>query len=256
MNKPTKPFPFAVCRYPQADKLNPLDKLIAAYLSWRQGAHAWAWPSLARIASDLGLEKRVVLRSIRRLVASNLLLKESGRAGRGHVSRYSVAAPGIGDRESPFQTARKGDIQYTEKGTSRRVKGDCGSPEQQVTTKNNNNARARGGYTPDFETVWDSYPKRVGKAEAWAAWEELDPGQDLVAQILASIRAHLQSEQWARSLAEDGGRYIPKLATFLRRRQWEDEPPAPPSSDGCTDMDPDAAAELIARAFAIEGGEK
>jgi hypothetical protein len=103
--------------------------------------------------------------------------------------------------------------------------------------------------------VWSLYPKHVGKTEALAAWQELSPSPELVAQILASIAEHVQSERWSRSLAEDGGRFIPKLATFLLRRQWEDEPAAPPQSDGCKDLDPETAAEMIALAFAVEDGQ-
>ena len=79
-------------------------------------------------------------------------------------------------------------------------------------------------YSPEFNAFWDHYPRRIAKAEAWKAWQQLRPARaDLEAMIHALAWQVLQPE-WLR----DGGRYVPHAATWLRARRWEDEPFHPP----------------------------
>lgn len=75
-------------------------------------------------------------------------------------------------------------------------------------------------YSPEFEEFWKSYPKRVGKGEAWKAWQKARPALSVVLEALAWQSA---SDQWNR----DGGQYRPNPATYLNQRRWEDEPANP-----------------------------
>lgn len=85
-------------------------------------------------------------------------------------------------------------------------------------------ARPRAGdappYTPDFETFWAAYPRRVGKGAAFAAWRQLRPGAETQQRILGALAAQRECVQWQR----EGGRYVPHPATWLRQRRWEDAP--------------------------------
>lgn len=70
---------------------------------------------------------------------------------------------------------------------------------------------------PDgFAAFWSRYPKKLGKANAEKAWNHLNPQNGLVETILASIAAHLTTDQWS------DPQYIPYPATFLNGRRWED----------------------------------
>ena len=74
-----------------------------------------------------------------------------------------------------------------------------------------------------FRGFWQAYPRRVGKGEAMAEWARLRPDGALQAAVLAAVAQHKGSAQWA----QEGGRYIPAPARWLRERRWEDElPPA------------------------------
>ena len=74
-----------------------------------------------------------------------------------------------------------------------------------------------------FRGFWQAYPRKAGKGEAMAEWARLRPDGALQAAVLAAVAQHKGSAQWA----QEGGRYIPAPARWLRERRWEDElPPA------------------------------
>ena len=79
---------------------------------------------------------------------------------------------------------------------------------------------AAGNGEADFEgRFWPAYPKRVKKQDALKAWLQLNPGPELVEQILTAVQNHRRSEQWTK----EDGQYIPYPATWLRGQQWTDE---------------------------------
>ena len=77
-------------------------------------------------------------------------------------------------------------------------------------------------YSADFLRFWAAYPKRVGKADAWRAWQKQAPPLDAVLDAL-SWQCHQPG--WLK----DGGQFIPHPASWLHAGRWEDEPfHAPP----------------------------
>jgi len=69
-------------------------------------------------------------------------------------------------------------------------------------------------YSPAFEQVWNPYPRKIGKGAAFKAFQKCGLNGD-VSVLLKSIEEH--KAQWT------DPQYIPHLATFLNRRQWEDQ---------------------------------
>lgn len=69
-----------------------------------------------------------------------------------------------------------------------------------------------------FEEFWQSYPKKVGKADAERAWAK-HRCANILPQILTAIRKCKISADWTK----DAGQFIPHPATWLNRRGWEDE---------------------------------
>ncbi|MEN9360201.1 MAG: hypothetical protein RL095_1736 [Verrucomicrobiota bacterium] len=82
------------------------------------------------------------------------------------------------------------------------------------------------GYSTDFESFWEQYPRKVGKGEAWKAWQARAKPLPAPETLLTALGQASVSEQWRR----DGGKYIPHPATWLNGRRWEDQMQSPPAA--------------------------
>jgi hypothetical protein len=74
-------------------------------------------------------------------------------------------------------------------------------------------------YPPAFIAFWTAYPRKENKPEALKAWFTLRPDGETADAILAGVARWQQSDQWARKVYQHP-------STWLRGRQWEDEPMA------------------------------
>ncbi len=70
-----------------------------------------------------------------------------------------------------------------------------------------------------FDDFWKAYPKKQAKSEALKAFAALAPDRELTDRMVASIALAVLTQNWR----EDGGRFIPNPATWLRGKRWEDE---------------------------------
>lgn len=73
-----------------------------------------------------------------------------------------------------------------------------------------------------FTAFWEDYPAKINREEAWETWKAITPDAQTVGRIKAGLEAWKRSQQWT----EDGGRYIPSAAKWLKDRRWEVMPPA------------------------------
>lgn len=71
-----------------------------------------------------------------------------------------------------------------------------------------------------FARFWEIWPRRVARARAVRAWQQLQPDEPLTLRILAAVARQAGSVEWQR----EDGRYIPHPASWLNGRRWEDEP--------------------------------
>ena len=71
-----------------------------------------------------------------------------------------------------------------------------------------------------FEEFWKYYPSKLGREEALAAWRELSPDGTTYRKIYNSLTQWVKSPRWT----NEGGRYIPSAASFLRRGYWQQTP--------------------------------
>jgi hypothetical protein len=70
-----------------------------------------------------------------------------------------------------------------------------------------------------FETFWNAYPKKKSKGKAEIAFKKINPGEQLLATMIAKIGQAMKSDDWIK----DGGQFIPYPATWLNAKGWEDE---------------------------------
>ena len=73
-----------------------------------------------------------------------------------------------------------------------------------------------------FTAFWEDYPAKINREESWETWKAINPDAQTVGRIKAGLEAWKRSPQWT----EDGGRYIPSAAKWLKDRRWEVIPPA------------------------------
>ena len=73
-----------------------------------------------------------------------------------------------------------------------------------------------------FTGFWEDYPAKINREEAWETWKAINPDAQTVGRIKAGLEVWKRSPQWT----EDGGRYIPSAAKWLKDRRWEVVPPA------------------------------
>ena len=72
----------------------------------------------------------------------------------------------------------------------------------------------------DFDLFWESYPKKLNKADAIKAWKS----------VKADLQTILDALQWQKDLPDwkkESGQFVPYPASYLRGRRWEDEKPQP-----------------------------
>jgi len=80
------PLGLALCK-----ELSPTERLIAAYLLWRQGNNGAAWPSEETIADEVGVNEKTVRRTVKALVEIGAIkIRRPRNQGRGKSIRYTV----------------------------------------------------------------------------------------------------------------------------------------------------------------------
>lgn len=114
-------------------------------------------------------------------------------------------------------------VENLEGGRGKTRGGDSGktlhnntSINTKVNTKNAESATDIT-YSKDFLSFWESYPKKVGKGDAFKAFKKVKGVK--IEVIIKSVEDHIDSKQWK----EQEGRFIPNPATFLNQRRFEDE---------------------------------
>jgi hypothetical protein len=70
-----------------------------------------------------------------------------------------------------------------------------------------------------FDTFWNLYPRKAGKANAKKAWQKLNPDCSVMELIAENIADRLAKGEWTK----DKESYILHASTFLNQNRWEDE---------------------------------
>jgi hypothetical protein len=70
-----------------------------------------------------------------------------------------------------------------------------------------------------FNQFWKIYPKKKSRGQAEKAFLKLNPDEQLLAVMIASVERAKTSEDWIK----EKGKYIPHPATWLNAKGWLDE---------------------------------
>ncbi len=68
-----------------------------------------------------------------------------------------------------------------------------------------------------FEKFWAAYPRHIDKAKALKAFTKINPGDELLEQMINNINEAKKTTQWQTQ------QYIPYPTTWLNGSRWEDE---------------------------------
>lgn len=242
--------------------ITPFGKLLFAYLSRRQGSNSHAWPSVRRIAADLGAATGTVNRGIRELQAAGLVEVERGSLkgprGEARSSRYRVNV-------SDLETLNVSDPATLE--TPQRVNScdgnvsDLATPTCQILAQNKDTeerqlnidkARAQqtdalfstgevgNGNPPqgpkgrkrptqrswgdESERIYAAYPRKAARGRALPA---IRKAFDTLAQRgepnpIAFLLERVTT--FAASPAGQAGKYTPHAATWFNGERYDDDP--------------------------------
>jgi len=91
-----------------------------------------------------------------------------------------------------------------------------------TTNKNDKNEKNEKKTTlagEEFNSFWQTYPKKTGKGKALESWLKKKP---CLATCLKTISWQKVTNDWTK----EGGKYIPMPTTWLNQERWDDEPVA------------------------------
>ena len=112
--------------------------------------------------------------------------------------------------------------------------------EKEKEIEKENECKGFASETNSFEAFFSAYPRQSYEDEARVAWASLDP--DDLPTVLASLERWKGSENWV----QEGGRFIPTAANWLRHGLWRDTPMAARPADGRRPLDSDELAAIAA----------
>ena len=118
---------------------------------------------------------------------------------------------------------------------------DPGIPNFLVRQPQRRRTMAQKGYSADFQTFYQAYPRKVAVDIAWKAWQERD-GDTHAEAIMTSLASHI-AHAWQRHLTRHEEQYIPHPSTFLRGGYWKETLAAPrdPVDDWINELEQEAS---------------
>lgn len=93
-------------------------------------------------------------------------------------------------------------------------------PKPKITTaqrKSPKEINYKAHYTDDFESWWETYPKKRSKMDAFVAWEQVEQFRPPVEELIAKTEAYAESVKGRDQM------YTKYPAGWLRDRRWEDD---------------------------------
>ena len=198
------------------------------------------WPSQARLAERLSCSVSSIKNYLAELVREKLITvrKEQYRSSVYYMIRPENLTAGRKTHSAPQQAkvVRKGpnsgylnNFRKQEKEKTPPLPPIEQMPVKPAPTVNTPAAGRVSFSLPDFESIWELYPKKEAKGFARVAWVKLQRCGQLppLQTIRSCIEQSITSEDWQR----EHGRYVPQLSNWLRGHRWLDESSKAPDID-------------------------
>ena len=204
-----------------------ISRLVLVVLAECANKNAVCWPSMATIAERSGISVRHAKRVVHALEKSGHVSIERGN-GVSHPNKYRLLNSDTGVTVQPTQTVTEESpfrddqtvTEYVETVTQRVRNSDIAmSPEPSEPSLESSLSLCdgTGERENDFETFWNAYPRKDGKAAARKAWKKAND-RPAIDHILEAIRVSKKNRQWK----QEDGRFIPKPENWILDRRWED----------------------------------
>ena len=239
--------------------LSPTAKLVHAVLRDFANNKGLAWPATDTIARMVGRSERMVQTALRELEKINAIeLAERRRTGRVWFVNKSE---NISQETQPIAKLKRNQLRRETQPVAEQNATNCGSnlyignnlneptlgtntigdkspkvcelksencsTENSKTTCSPVTKKSKNSYSDEFEKIWQAYPNRAGKFEAFQKFKKLKRGGSLpeaakLAEIIEQNKA--RNPAWQPNWA--GDTFVPHFKTWLNQRRWEDELPA------------------------------
>jgi hypothetical protein len=191
------------------------------------------FPSVGRLAWELGTTGRTVQRQLQVLRRRRILIAETPLTGGAYQTvRYRLDASSLPQRPTwEPRHQRQGSCpknhdahvartttSETETTTPKSRNHDTGVVRSVSDPSEDSDLKKSTG---DFDAFWQAYPRKVGKDAALKAWRKRRPDRALLDAMLRALDWQRNSPQWRK----DDGQYVPYPSTWLNQGRWQDEPP-------------------------------
>lgn len=206
-------------------ELNPLDRYLFLYFLTNEHTNIsgiYEVP-LKRISDETGIEKEMLSKMMKRLKGRIEYI--DGWVAIKNFSKYQSdnesVRKGIENAKAliPSHILQRVDSLLESEDTVG-TESDISELESELKLEpklNTTKKVMKEGYSTEFDTFWEKYPRKTGKGEAWRSWSKAR--LPTLADILESLEKQKLSAQWKK----DNGQFIPHPATWLNQRRWEDE---------------------------------
>lgn len=182
---------------------------------WSDGGGGQTFPTIARIAGELDINRRAVERALAELVKSGRLIRDSGKAG-GARNAYTLILTKRGATEKAQGAAKKSQ------GYAEKVAGNYKVvPRLTYQELPPNPPSGGGGDSKSWGAFWQLYPRKEKPERARSEWDKLAEADQQAAQhgveILAAVYKAAPPERL---------RYTRHAYKWLAERGWEESPAA------------------------------
>ena len=190
---------------------NPTAKVILIALSTYCNAEGECFPSQQTLADDTLLNVRTVVRAIYWLEENSFL-----RVTRRHNKPNFYAMTSMEDEMKNIKKNTTRHDNLSPEVVSNITKLDIASSSKAITASHDKVAHPNN--TPDFQSFWEVYPRRIGKGAARTAFKK--------ALKFSSAGEIIQGAEAYASHCEEMGtekKYIPYPSTWLNAERWDDD---------------------------------
>lgn len=237
---------------------NPLRKLVLIKLADNANDDGECWPSYQYIADQCEISRTTVKTHVRVLEEMGMLTREFRRKGelnQSNIFRINLGNPtplAMGRARSALgqitpdvgQEPPEGGVGAAQGGGAGVAPGISHSFEPVIepiielkpicaSAKPAAHDRpAKEGYSPDFETAWQIYPKRAGgnpKASAFKAWKARLKEGVKTDEMLEGVKRYAA---YVRTTGNAGSQYVKQAVTFFGPDRHFEESWLAPSAPG------------------------